>query len=152
MNEKIVEAFNKSGLSIYRLSKKSGIAYTNVYELIHKKKDINNRPVGMVTRIAVALDCPVEQLLNPIHFMDGSSGKAHGVSYSWKYDKEMILEIKDGKETKSIATGLQMCDTNNRVTYNGLADAYIQHHLKEKTIKQKMERITRHAGKLSTDA
>lgn len=147
MNDNFVAVFKNAKMSVYRLSKRSGVAYTNVYELVHGKKNINNRPVATIKRIAIALGCRVEELLNPIHFMDGASGKSHGVSYTWRYEEQMILRIEDGGCITDIPTGLQMDNMENRAVYDGVADAYIQYYIKEKNIREYTDRI-KHVRKL----
>lgn len=141
MNENFVAVFKNSNMSVYRLSKRAGVAYTNVYELVHGKKNINHRPVATVKRIAIALGCQIEDLLNPLHFMDGVSGKYYGVSYTWFYDGQMVLRIRDGKKITDIPTGLQMDNMENRKIYDGVADAYIQVYIKERDIQKQTDRI-----------
>lgn len=148
MNENFVAVFKNSNMSVYRLSKRAGVAYTNVYELVHGKKNINHRPVATVKRIAIALGCQIEDLLNPLHFMDGASGKSHGISYTWHYEDQMVLRIGDGKKITDIPTGLQMDNAENRSVYDAVADAYIQFYLKERNIRNYTDRLT-HVRKLS---
>lgn len=140
MNDAFIQAFHESGMSVYRLSRQSGVPYTTVYELVSRKKNINHRPVETIKRIAAVLGRPVEQLLNPVHYMDGISGKLYGISFTWRYEGKMVLHIKDGKEKTVIATGLQMTDTDRRSIYEGVADAYIQQYLKQKAIQEHMEK------------
>ena len=145
MNNNFVKAFHESGMSVYRLSKQSGVPYTNIYELVHNKKNINLRPAETIRRIAGVLGCSVEQLLNPIHYMDGISGKLYGISFTWRYEGKMVLHLRDGKAHAVLETGLQMTDMNRRRIYEGVTDAYIQQYLKQKAIREHMEKAG-HAG------
>ena len=43
MNEKFIAAVKKAGITGYKLSKKTGIPYTTISELLTGKKDINKK-------------------------------------------------------------------------------------------------------------
>lgn len=141
MNDNFISVFKKANISIYQLAKQTGIPYTNLFELIHRKKCINDRSAAMVMRLAAFFNCPVEELLDPIHYMDGVSQKIHGVNSKWRYDGTMFLDIQDGDATVSMDTGLQMTDPSQRPSYYGVADTTIQYYLKQREIKKEFERM-----------
>lgn len=141
MNDNLISVFKKADISIYQLAKQTGIPYTNLFELFHGKKSINDRPASVVMRLAAYFGCPAEELLDPIHYMDGVSQKIHGVNCRWRYDGTMYLDIQDGDATVSMDTGLQMTAPSQRRSYYGVADTTIQYYLKQKEIKKEFERM-----------
>ena len=79
MNVKFIAAVKKAGITGYKLSKKTGIPYTTISELLTGKKDINKKAAETVLRLAEAMDCSITDILNPVFVMDGVSGKCCGV-------------------------------------------------------------------------
>ena len=139
MNEKLIAIVNKTGISGYKLSKKSGIPYTTISELLTGKKDINKKAAETVLRLAEAMDCSIADILNPVFVMDGVSGKCSGVGYVWKRkDDHMVLETTYKKKKRVIETKYKLQDFARREDYDELAYLYISPLLREEKLKEKL--------------
>ncbi len=82
-NHNFNKILEKSGMSMYALSKRSAVPYTTINEIHRGKNDINQCASGTVRRIAAALGITVEDILNEIHYLDGVRGKYKGIEYVW---------------------------------------------------------------------
>lgn len=65
-NEKFKEKVSERGVSIYHLSKETGIPYTTLNELFNGKTDINKCGSETVYKLSLCFNCSVEELINPI--------------------------------------------------------------------------------------
>lgn len=50
-NKIIKDKINKTKISIYRLSKDTGVAYSNVYDIVHGKKEIEQMSFKNIMKI-----------------------------------------------------------------------------------------------------
>lgn len=63
MNSGFKDAFNDSGMTMYSLSKQTGLPYTTINRLVNEKLSINNCNAGAVFKIASALGVQMEVLM-----------------------------------------------------------------------------------------
>ena len=63
MNSGFKDALSDSGMSMYSLSKQTGIPYTTINRLVNEKLSINNCNAGAVFKIASALGVQMEVLM-----------------------------------------------------------------------------------------
>ena len=139
MNERFISLVKKSDITGYKLSKKSGIPYTTISELLTGKKDINKKSAETVLRLAEALNCSIADILNPVFVMDGVSGKCNGVSYIWKRKNDyMVLETTYKKKKRVIETKYKLQDFARREDYDQLAFLYISPLLREEKLNEKL--------------
>ena len=78
MNEKFIAAVKKAGITGYKLSKKTGIPYTTISELLTGKKDINKKAAETVLRLAEWTAFPVNAAVSV------TSGKEMMTIWCWK--------------------------------------------------------------------
>lgn len=98
-NHNFNRILDKSGMSMYALSKRSAVPYTTINEIHRGKNDINQCASGTVQRIAATLGTKVENILNEIHYLDGVKGKYKEIEYIWSTgDASQIKFHYDGKE------------------------------------------------------
>lgn len=74
------EYLEKNKMSVYSLSKGSGIPYTTVNELVNRKKDINECSLKTVSKIAAYLGLTVEELCI---IMGSLTQRSNSISSSW---------------------------------------------------------------------
>lgn len=140
INETLIKHIKDSGMSIYRLSKSSGVPYSVLNDLANGKKDINNCSAETVVRIAGVLDADIYEILNPIYMMDRVSGKYKGISYEWKKEDSMVLYLKEcGKETV-IKSGHLFKFPKDMRAYRSFTKFYINKYLKKEEFKKKVEK------------
>ena len=63
MNSGFKDALSDSGMSMYSLSKQTGLPYTTINRLVNEKLSINNCNAGAVFKIASALGVQMEVLM-----------------------------------------------------------------------------------------
>ena len=63
MNSGFKDALNDSGMTMYSLSKQTGLPYTTINRLVNEKLSINNCNAGAVFKIASALGVQMEVLM-----------------------------------------------------------------------------------------
>ena len=63
MNSGFKDALNDSGMTMYSLSKQTGLPYTTINRLVNEKLSINNCNAGEVFKIASALGVQMEVLM-----------------------------------------------------------------------------------------
>ena len=61
----IQDVLNKKKMSVYRLAKKSGLAYSTVNDICHGKAQLEKCSAETIYRLAHALDVSMEELLAP---------------------------------------------------------------------------------------
>ena len=94
-NNNFNAALQHSGLSMYALSKRSGIPYTTINELHNGKNDINQCAVSTVWRLGAVIGVPPESLMNPIYYLNGVKGRYKGLwtrRYRYYRNCRMISE------------------------------------------------------------
>lgn len=95
-NDCFLTIFNQSGITKYELSIKSGVKYSIVHNICSGQTNINNATATTVYRLALALNTPIESLLNPIFSLEGVSGHVGKTKYVWDYNGEVyVLKFKD---------------------------------------------------------
>lgn len=132
MNELFINKLKTSGTSAYRLSKSSGVPYTTISELMTCKKAINKRAAETVFRLAAALGCKPEDILDPVYVMDGVSGKYKGVAYTWREDNghmDLLLDYQ-GKKTE-VCLPYKLQNFGQRDIYDAMTKLYIEPFLRE---------------------
>ena len=141
MNENFIQKLNASGLTMYRLSRRSGIPYTTVYELANGKKDINFRSADTLYRLAEALGTTIPEIMNPVHVMDHKVGKYKGIHYTWKYDQTMQLCLNTQDGTHIISTPYQMTNPEYISIYTSVAEMYIDRYLEQQAFETAARKI-----------
>ncbi|SDI46798.1 Cro/C1-type HTH DNA-binding domain-containing protein [Pseudobutyrivibrio sp. 49] len=103
MNDKFIEIVKSSGKTAYRISKETGIPYTTVNELCNGKTNINNAIAETVLKLAIYLECNIDELLNDFSILDGYAGKYKGYSFKWKSSSDGIeLLVKEDGQYRAI--------------------------------------------------
>ena len=141
MNTTFINAMKTSGLSMYRLAKLSGVPYTVVYELASGKKDINKRPAETVSRLAATLGLSSEEIMNPVYYMDGVSGKYRGVNYRWKHDKTMKLLIRSRDYSEIVESKYNMTHKKDKKAYEAYTEICIDQLLLQLDAKKAIEQF-----------
>ena len=157
MNEKFTEKLKSSGLTMYRLSRMTGIPYTTINEIANGKKDINYRPADIVCRLAAALNTTMQEIMNPVHIMNQAEGKYRGIRYTWKYERTMHLHLTTENGDYIIPTNYQMTKPEYRRVYTAAAEMYIDRYLEERRMEEALQQFAAeegaaHGRSLSVDA
>ena len=96
MNENIISIFQKSNISQYALSDRSGVPYSTINGLLLCNHAVNKCSASVLFRIAKALDTELERLLDPYEVMKGIKDNYKGYTYKWEYvDKCVFVTIKE---------------------------------------------------------
>lgn len=88
MNEAVIQLYRQLGMSKYALAKRAGLPYTTVNEILNQKIDLNKCTAETVSRLAAALNCHTEDILNRYPVMDQVSGRYRDVRYRWQRGKD----------------------------------------------------------------
>ena len=133
VNDNFNNVYLDSGLSMYSLSRRSGVPYTTINEIRNSKIDINLCAAGTVTKIAAALGTDTQSIMNPVRLLDGVRGKYRNVSYFWKDDAATVLNISTEGIDYTIETGKQYRIPRWREYYDILAEWLIDDWLEKKS-------------------
>lgn len=136
-NEKLAD----SGMTMYTLSKLSGIPYTTVNEIHRGKIDINQCAAGTVFRLAAMLEVEPEDIINPINYLEGVKGRYKGIDYTWAVDGTTKLLFEYDGEQVTLDTG-KLYNIPSRMKYYGIIAGWM--------IKEHIEHVEwdKHAAKL----
>ena len=104
INRNFIKKIRECRITQYRLAKISGVPYTTVNELANNQADINKCTAETVQKLAASLETTALEILNPIAYMDGITGKYGKLKYKWKASRshEMSLVFDDGDKTVRI--------------------------------------------------
>jgi len=105
LNNNFNAALQRSRLSMYALSKRSGIPYTTINELHNGKNDINQCAASTVCRIAAILGVPADSIMNQIFYIDGIKGKYKNIEYTWTTSDESRITFEYNGERVTLGTG-----------------------------------------------
>lgn len=134
MNDKFKKLINKKGLTAYQISKKTGIPYTTIFELLNGKTDINKCAAGTVFRLTLFLKCEIEDILNKEPLIVNMSGTYKKIKYCWKKgnnSQTLELHIVDGGKEKVIDESY--CNQGRFYqSYENMTKAIIKNYLKQK--------------------
>ena len=92
MNENFTKLIRKSGKSLYKINKETGIPYTTLSELFTGKKSVNHIATQTVYKLCLYFNCDISELLNNVFIMDNISGVYEGCKYVWKNNILSITE------------------------------------------------------------
>lgn len=141
MNDRFNQVLKRSGLSMYAVSRMSGVPYTTVNEIHNKKIDINQCASGTLFRLASALNVKPDEIINPIRYMDGTTGRYQGITYTWSYDNGSQITFQyDGKQV-TLNTGRDYNIPGRNRIYNQCAEWMIQDYIDEEKWQKEAERI-----------
>ena len=132
MNEGFMKALDASGMSMYALSRCSGVPYTTIHEIHSGKNDINRCPAETVFKLAIALDTEPKEIMNSLRLMDGVTGKYRGIRYRWKDDGTTKIEFSWEGEQVSIDLLKQYRVARWRKYYDTFAEWEIDDFIEEK--------------------
>ena len=154
-NDNFNRALADSGMTMYALSKNSGVPYTTVNEIHRGKIDINQCAAGTVQRLAAFLDVPSEKILNKINYLDGVKGRYRGIDYMWTTDGTTQLLFEYQGEPVKMDTE-KMLDIPSRMRYYSIIAGwmikeYIEHDEWQKAARARLEKA-RNERRLHTDA
>ena len=141
MNHNFADALKVSGLTIYKLSKQSGVPYTVVHELASGKKDINRRPAETVARLAAVLGLSSEEIMNPVFYMDKVSGKYRGVHFVWKHEDVMKLFLRSRDFSGVIESKYNMNHQKDKKAYDAYTEICIDQELNRIDSEQTINRF-----------
>ena len=113
MNDNFISKIRSRNVSQYKLSHETGVPYTTISRLTQGKMDINNCSVNAVYRLALYLECEIEDILNPVAYLEGIQGSYRGCTYHWQcHSGRDILVIEKGD--KRITREYGIAQTNKR--------------------------------------
>lgn len=138
MSENLNKHFKENAKSIYHVSKKTGIPYTTLAELINKKTDINKCAAITVFKLSLYFKCSVEDLLNKESLVANTSGTYRKIKYKWEIKQNpriTYLHIWDNKKEKIIDKG-EYSQARFYYDYELLTEAIIDAYLVEKEAKE----------------
>ncbi|MBR4947184.1 MAG: nucleotidyltransferase domain-containing protein [Clostridiales bacterium] len=93
MNSGFKDALSDSGMSMYSLSKQTGLPYTTINRLVNEKLSINNCNAGAVFKIASALGVQMEVLMKGecVYTLDEISERIAPVAKKYNIPKVYIF-------------------------------------------------------------
>jgi len=146
-NIRFNKVLKESGLSMYALSKRSGIPYTTINEIHNGKNDINQCAASTVCRLAAALNVSSDAILNDIYYLDGVKGKYKGIEYIWRSRSNSTLTFDYNGNPVTIDTG-DFYNIPSRIEYYNIIAGwmikeYIEHKQWEEDVKQIMKGLVR---------
>ena len=103
MNKNFKKQLNKSGTSLYKISKDTNISYTVLNEIKNDKKNINHIMSETVYKLSLYFKCDVSELLNDVEIVVGkkeTSQRAYLIklrkgSYYLCFDNKEIIMCKN---------------------------------------------------------
>lgn len=135
------EALSNSGLSMYALSRLSGVPYTTINELHNGKNDINQCAAVTVYRLAAALGVEADQLMNPINYLDGVHGRYKGIDYVWSTDETSRISFEYEGEPVTLSAGAYYNIPSRISYYNIFAEWMIKEFLEKKEWEKQVQDI-----------
>lgn len=98
------DILKQKNITIYKLSKKSGVPYSTLNEIVNEKAKLNKCSAETVYHIASALDVSMEDLLKPymqkrMDFENFKSEVCHRVKDLG--DIQFMIDILEGKDIRS---------------------------------------------------
>ena len=143
INENFVKALSQSGLSMYALSKRSGVPYTTIYEIHRGKNDINSCAAATVWRLAAALGVSPEDLVNEILYLEGIEGKHKGIKYAWHISDTSTLQFDNDGESVILDAGALYNIPSRLPFYRIIAEMMIDEYLENVQWTKEANRIAR---------
>ena len=143
-NSNFNTALEQACMTMYALSKLSGVPYTTVNEIRNGKISINQCAAETVWRLAASLGTDPDSLINHINYLDGVKGKYRGIDYEWSTDDGSCITFEyDGKPVTLNAGAYY--NIPSRIRYYNIAAGwmikeYIEHRQWEKEIEALLER------------
>ncbi len=135
----------ESGMSMYALSRDSGVPYTTISEIHRGKNDINQCAAGTVQRLAAILGVTAGDLLNEINYLDGVKGRYKGIDYVWSSDEISQITFCYEEKDVTISTGKKYNIPSRaeyyRVVAGWMIKEYIDKEQWRKEARAKIERL-----------
>lgn len=128
-NSKFNSALQGSGLSMYALSRRSGVPYTTINEIRNGKNDINQCAAATVWRLAAALGVSPNDLINDINYLDGVKGKYKDIDFTWRSETNTLITFEYNGSMVTLDTGAFYNIPSRLQYYNIIAGWMIKEHL-----------------------
>lgn len=131
MNNNFTKHLKKKNLSVYQVSKQTGIPYTTLSEIANGKIDINKCSAITVFKLSLYFECNAEDLLNPEPLIANISGTYKNIKYKWETKENSqlaYLHIWDNNKEKIIDNGkfhIAKFYLANRIMTEAIIDAYL---------------------------
>ena len=137
-------ALENAGISMYELSRLSAVPYTTVNEIHNGKLDINQCAAGTVKRLSAILGVSVDEILNPIMYLNGVKGKYKGIEYVWSTDlndgcSQITFEY-EGRDV-TLSTGAVYNIPSRIRYYNTMAGWNIKHFIEHMEWEERAKEI-----------
>ena len=130
-------------MSVYALSKLSGIPYTTVSEIKNCKTSINKCALQTVYRLAAALGVPPEEITDEILYLDGAEGVYNGIHYRWSCDETTKLHFSYANEEVVIDLGTLYNIPSRLAVYQIIAGWRIREYIDKLLWKEHAEKLWR---------
>lgn len=63
-NTNFIQKVNESGMTLKEISEKAGVSTSTLSAVYHNKKDLNDRKISIVHKLAELFNCKMEDLYN----------------------------------------------------------------------------------------
>lgn len=142
-NQAFQQKIQEAGVSLYAVSKGTGLPYMTINKLMNDKLEINQCAFDTVARLAAYLGCAVTEITNPVPIMNNVTGKYNGMRYEWiaTEDTTTLNLYERGKLVESQYFHA-MIGTKFYKAYIGTAECYIDIYQKQKAAEEEVWRLT----------
>ena len=145
INQNFMDKLAEAGITMYALSKRSGVPYTTVNEICNGKNDINQCAAGTVHRLAAALGTTTDSIINPINYLDGIKGKYKGIEYTWSTDGNSFITFEHNDKQVTLDAGTHLNMPSRMNYYEIIAGWMIKDYTEkadwQKSMQEKMDEI-----------
>ncbi len=142
-NQAFKRKIEERGVSLYAVSKGTGIPYMTINKLAHDKLEINQCAFDTVARLAAFFGCDVTELTNPVPIMNNVTGKYNGMRYEWIATAETTtLNLYERGKLVESQYFKAMIGTEFYKAYIGTAECYIDVYQKEKAAEEALWQLT----------
>lgn len=136
-NKNFNQQLARSGASMYKISKRSGVPYTTLSRLKNNLLDMNSCSYETVARLAVYFHCSVADITNPVEILRNCSGTYGGFHYRWEVrDGKEILHITDNGEDVILRTASGLTQVRFADAYIAMTENYIDIYKKKKEVEK----------------
>ena len=142
-NMNFIKIIKDKNISMYRLSKNTGIPYTTINEIYNGKIDINKCSVDTVQKLALEFHVSITELLNPIYYLENVHGQYKNIKYIWKKSESgnMNLEFYDNNKKIILDGEAKYVTPDAKKLANICAEILIEQYFKKKEMEAQMEAL-----------
>ena len=138
----IIDSINKNNISLYKISKDTGIPYMTINDIFNNKTFINKCTFEVVYKLSIYLNCDINDIINKNMIYNNITGIYKKIKYKYQtIDDKICLFLIDKNKTFKVDEKTQYCVQNPYLFTKLYAETFIDDYCEKKELENYYEKL-----------